>query len=198
MSVSEEPTTMTLDEICTKLGVDLQRRTKILQRIKDKYSHGIQTLVEYGRAGKLKKAELTMLKGVADEFIRMTLQKAKKNKRLTQDHGWLYFLKLKSLVRNADGTYNRWVKIGECVEFLSRLKAYRGTDEVETVLCVLPVHNRKESENNSIEYLLSQNLVRGRREYFQVPEQRMNEITEGIFQNHILFTGNYVLQTGGT
>ena len=192
MSASEIPT-MTLDEICSKLGVDLQRRTKILQRIKDKYSHGIQTLVEYGRAGKLKKAELTMLKGVADEFIRMTMQKSKKNKRVSQEFGWLYFLKLKSLVRNPDGTYNRWVKIGECVEFLSRLKAYRGTDEVEEVLCVLPVHNRKESEDNSIDYLLSQNLVRGRREYFQVPEHRMDEITEGIFRTHILFTGNYVL-----
>ena len=95
MSPSEAQT-MTLDEICAKLGVDLQRRTKILQRIKDKYSHGIQTLVEYGRAGKLKKAELSMLKSVADEFIRMTLQKTKKNKRLEKAHGWMYLLKLKS------------------------------------------------------------------------------------------------------
>ena len=117
--------TMTLDEICSKLGVDLQRRTKILNRIKKNYAHGIETLVEYGRAGKLKKAELTMLKGVAEEFIRITLQKSKNNTRINQDHGWLYFLKLKSIVRNEDGSYHRWVKIGECVEFLARLKVPR-------------------------------------------------------------------------
>ena len=193
-----EVQTMTLDDICAKLGVDLQRRTKILHRIKRKYRHGIQKLVEHGRAGKLKKAELTMLKEVADEFIRMTLQKTKENKRLEQLHGWMYFLKLRSLIRNADGTYNRWVKIGECLEFLQRLKGYRGVDAVEEVLCVMPVHNRKASENNSIKYLLSQNLIRGRREYFQVPEHRLDEITEGIFQNHILFSGNYVLQSGDT
>ena len=194
----EEPTTMTLDEICAELGVDLHRRTKLLGRIKDKYRHGIFKLVEYGRAGKLKKAELVMLKDVADEFIRMTSQKTQKNKRVSQIHGWLYFLKLKSLVRNPDGTYNRWVKIGECIEFLARLKQYKGTEEVEEVLGVLPVHNREASQTSSIDYLVSQNLIRGRREYFQVPEQRLDEIVEGIFQNHIMFTGNYVLQSRDT
>ena len=193
-----EPQTVTLDEICAKLGVDLHRRTKLLARIKDKYSHGITKLVEYGRAGKLKKSELVMLKSVADEFIRMTSQKTNKNKRVAQAHGWLYFLKLKSLVRNSDGTYNRWVKIGECIEFLARLKQYRGTDAVEEVLCVLPVHNREASQTNSINYLVDQKLIRGRREYFQVPEQRLDEIVEGVFQNHIIFTGNYVLQSRDT
>ena len=190
--------TMTLDEICAKLGVDLHRRTRLLTRIKDKYSHGIQKLVEYGRAGKLKKAELVMLTEVAEEFIRMTAQKVKKNKRVQQPHGWLYFLRLKSLVRNANGTYNCWVKIGECVEFLARLKQYKGTEAVDEVLCVVPVHNREASQTSAIDYLVGQHLVRGRREYFQVPEERMDEITEGIFRTHILFTGIYVLQSGGT
>ena len=174
-----EPT-MTLDEICAKLGIDLKNRTKILRRIKLYYSHGIERLVEYGRAGKLKKAELTMLKGVAEEFIRVTLQKSKNNKRNTQEHGWLYLLKLKSLVRNSDGTYSRWVKIGECIEFMARLKQYRGTEEPEEVLCVVPVHNREGSQNSAIDYLVSENLIRGKREYFQVPEERMDEITESL------------------
>ena len=195
--VSDTPT-MTLDEICFKLGVELHRRTKILARIKDKYSHGIRTLVEYGRAGKLKKSELQMDAEVASEFIRMTAQKSKKNKRVSQVHGWLYFIKLKSLVRNKDGTYSQWVKIGECIEFLARMKQYKGTQEVEQVLCVLPVHDRKKSENNAIEYLVNQHLIRGRREFFLVPEGRMDEIVEGIFQTHIIFTGNYVLQSRGT
>ena len=189
---------MTLDEICGTLGVDLNRRTKLLQRIKDKYSHGILNLLEYGRAGKLKKAELLMRKDVADEFIRMTSQKTKKNKRVQQLHGWLYFLSLKSLVRNNDGTFDQWVKIGECIEFLTRLKQYKGTEEVSEVLCVLPVHNRDASQTSAIDYLVSQKLARGKREYFRVPEDRTDEIVEGIFQNHILFTGNYVLQSRGT
>jgi len=197
MNQQDEVSTMTLDEICAKLGVDLHRRTRLLTRIKDKYSHGIQKLVEYGRAGKLKKAELVMLTEVAEEFIRMTAQKVKKNKRVQIPHGWLYFLKLKSLVRKPDGTYNCWVKIGECIEFLARLKQYRGTEEVDEVLCVVPVHNRDASQASAIDYLVSQHLIRGRKEYFQVPEERMDEITEGVFRNHIMFTGNYVLQSGG-
>ena len=128
----------------------------------------------------------------------MTTQKAKKNKRLQNSYGWLYFLKLKSLVRNTDGSYSVWVKVGETVEFLNRLKQYKGTTAVEEVLCNLPVHNRNNSENNAIDYLVSKKLIRGRREYFLVPEERLAEITEGFFQNHIIFTGNYVLQAGGT
>ena len=185
--------TITLDEICTRVGIDLKNRTKILRRIKTYYSHGIYKLAEYGRAGKLKKAELIMLKVVADEFIRRTLQKTKNNKRANQDHGWLYLLKLKSLVRNKDGTYNRWVKIGECTEFVARLKQYNGPDEPEEVLCLVPVHNRVASHNSTIDFLISKNLVRARREYFQVPEQLLDEIVEGVFQNHHSFTGNYVL-----
>ena len=190
--------TMTLDEICDALGENLKNRTKLLQRIKKKYSHGIVDLIEYGRKGKLKKSELTMVLAVAEEFIRVTKQKRVLNKRLEQPHGILYFLKLKSLVRNEDGTYSRWVKVGECIEFAARLKQYRGTEAVEEVLCVLPVHNRKKSENNAIDFLLSQNLVRGRSEYFQVPEDRLDEIVEGFFRSHIMYTGNYVLQAGGT
>ena len=76
--MAHENETMSLDEICTQLGVELHRRTKILRRIKDKYSHGIQKLVEYGRAGRLKRAELELQKEVANEFIRMTVQKNEK------------------------------------------------------------------------------------------------------------------------
>ena len=190
--------TMTLDEICEEINIPLKNRTKILGRMKANYPHGIVRLVEHGRAGKLKKAECDMKKSVAKEFIRMTDQKAKKNKRLLNSHGWLYFLKLKSMVRNSDGTYSVWVKVGETVEFLNRLKQYKGTTEVAEVLCNLPVHNRKASEDNALEFLESKKLIRGRREYFLVPEGRLAEITEEFFKNHIMFTGNYALQAGGT
>ena len=190
--------TMTLDEICEQINIPLKNRTKILGRIKANYFHGIVRLVEHGRAGKLKKAECDVEKSVAEEFIRMTDQKAKKNKRLLNPHGWLYFLQLKSMVRNSDGTYSIWCKVGETVEFLHRLKQYKGTTEVAEVLCNVPVHNRKASEDNAIDFLLTKKLIRGRREYFLVPEDRLAEITEEFFKNHIMFTGNYALQAGGT
>jgi hypothetical protein len=190
-----ETETMTLDEICEALGVNLKERTKLLQRIKKKYSHGIVEITEYGRKGKLKKSELIMLQAVALEFIRMTKQKREVNKRLEHKHGWLYLVKLKSLVRKSDGSYNVWCKLGETIELLERIKKYRGTDEVAQILCVLPVHDRIASENNAIAYMAGAGLVRGRREFFQVPESRLDAVVEGFFQSHILFTGNYVLQS---
>lgn len=194
----KENDTMTLDEICTQLGIDLKNRTKVLGRIKDKYSHGIQDIVEHGRKGKLKKSELVMVKNVADEFIRMTAQKQEKNKRSICPHGVLYLLKLTAITRNADGTFNVWIKVGETVELIQRLKQYRGVLSVQDILCVLPVHDRRKSEDNALEFLLSKNLTRGKREYFSVPEARLDEIVESFFMNHIIFTGNYVLQHGGT
>ena len=194
---TEQTETMTLDEICTQLGIDLKNRTKVLGRIKDKYSHGIQDIVEHGRKGKLKKSELTMVKDVANEFIRMTAQKQVKNKRSSCPHGVLYLLKLNALTRNADGSYKVWLKVGETVELIQRLKQYRGVLAVADILCVLPVHDRRKSETNALDFMLSKNLTRGKREYFSVSENRLDEIVEGFFQSHINFTDNYVLQAGG-
>ena len=190
--------TMTLDEICRELGVIKQRRTKILQRIKKKYGHGIMRLIEHGRAGRLKKAELVLKKNVAQEFIRVTAQKMNKNRRLEQVHGWLYLIQLKSLVRKANGSYNVWVKLGETIEFARRIKKYKGTEAVGKVLCVLPVHDRIASENNAIDYMVRRQFPRGKREYFQVPEESVTEIVVGFFLNHLIFTKQSAIQSGGT
>lgn len=93
------------------------------------------------------------------------------------------------MVRNDDGSYSVWLKLGETVDFQQRKKQYKGTTEIDKVLCLMKVKMRLKSETAVLDFMNSKNLVRGKREYFLCPEYRINEIRRGFVTTHNKFIG---------
>ena len=130
---------LTLDQICELAGVSLDRRCKVLYRLKKNYAHGIITLTEKGHCGSKRCSDVIMRADVAQSYLIQHRNRVKRSLRLLQEHGWMYFLKLKSLVRNIDGTFSCWTKIGETVDFIERQKKYKAS-AIETTRFRNPTH----------------------------------------------------------
>ena len=176
---------LTLDQICELAGVSLDRRCKVLYRLKKNYAHGIITLTEKGHCGSKRCSDVIMRADVAQSYLIQHRNRVKRSLRLLQTHGWMYFLKLKSLVRNLDGTYSCWTKVGETVDFLERKKKYKAVEEIEMILGLVPVHDRLRSEKNMLEeFAATDFLQRGRREYFLCPETRLGNLQTMFFSVH--------------
>ena len=176
---------LTLDQICELAGVSLDRRCKVLYRLKKNYAHGIITLTEKGHCGSKRCSDVIMRADVANSYLIQHRNRVKRSLRLLQAHGWMYFLKLKSLVRNADGTFSCWTKIGETVDFIERKKKYKAVQEIDSVLALVPVLDRLKSEKNMLEEFAATNfLTRGRREYFLCPEERLTNLETLFFLGH--------------
>lgn len=187
---------LTLDQICELAGVSLDRRCKVLYRLKKNYSHGIITLTENGHCGSKRCSDVIMRADVAKSYLIQHCNRVKRSIRLLQKHGWMYFLKLKSLVRNVDGTYSCWTKIGETVDFIERKKKYKAVREISSVLGLVPVHNRLKSEKNMIDAFSRTNfLLRGRREYFLCPEKQLNNLESLFFSVHNLYIKGFQTTT---